>query len=148
MNYFKRTLSLFLSVLMIVLVIPQSVYAAIGEALDSAYTESEQLSNDYEVPYVIGEVEGKRTETSKTFRMSDGTYYLADYGFSVHYRDANNEWADYDNTLTFDETVDSDGMNGYVNNLSDVGVKFAKNAKSSNLLKLTSGNYQAIIRFL
>lgn len=145
MNYFKRILSLFLSVLMIVLVIPQSVYATIGEALDSAYTQNEQLSNEYEVPYVIGEVEEKRTETSKTFRMSDGTYCLADYGFPVHYRDANNEWADYDNTLTFDETVDSDGMNGYENSLSDVGIKFAKNAKSSNLLKLTSGDYKISI---
>ena len=129
MFYFKKMLSLLLSFLMVVLAIPQSVYASIGElSIDSPF-QDEQLSNEYEEPYVIGEVEEKRTETSKTFRMSDGTYYLADYGFPVHYWDANNEWADYDNTLTFNETVDSDGMSGYVNNLSDVGVKFAKNAR-------------------
>lgn len=72
-------------------------------------------------------------------------YYLADYGFPIHYRDTNNEWADCDNTLKFNEIVDSNGINGYVNNLSDVNVKFTKDAKSSNLLKLTLEEYKISI---
>ena len=83
MRSFKKFIALILCFLMVALVIPQSVYASIGESINSISLSNEQIINEHVEPYVIGEVEEKRTETSKTFRMSDGSYYLTDYGFKL-----------------------------------------------------------------
>ena len=49
-------------------------------------------------PYVVGEDSGKREESVKYFRLSDGSYLAAAYAEPVHYwRDG--RWEEIDNTL-------------------------------------------------
>lgn len=148
MRSFKKFIALILCFLMVALVIPQSVYASIGESINSISLSNEQIINEHVEPYVIGEVEEKRTETSKTFRMSDGSYYLTDYGFPIHFQGNNKKWVDYDNSLILEAATDSEDLDGYVNCLSDISIKFSKNSKSSNLLKISSDKYKISIGFV
>lgn len=106
-----RLLSLLLSFVMLICFLPSSVLAQISEALSGEETEASTdvpVSYDEFAPYVLGEIEERRTETTKTFRMSDGSYIVADYGKKVHFKDENGELKDYDNTLSFDEAVSYD----------------------------------------
>ena len=145
MKRIKTTLSFILSFVMLLCFLPHSVLAQIGEAFtseeDSALTDLP--GSDTEV-YVLGEVTENRTETSKTFRMSDGSYVAADYGKPIHFEDENGIWQDYDNTLAFTDTVafDTDDFAGYINTDSDISVKLANNSNANNLLKITKGDYK------
>ena len=45
------------------------------------------------------EVVGKRTQTSKTFNNSDGTYTTEIYEAPIHFKDSKGNWKDIDNDL-------------------------------------------------
>lgn len=77
-----RILATFLSIALIICALPQSVLAHIGDLLSTSDTESTETGS-HDV-YVLGEIIEKRTETTKTFRMSDGSFIAADYGKAVH----------------------------------------------------------------
>ena len=137
-----RILATFLSIALIICALPQSVLAQIGDLLNDQDTETlETVAQDV---YVLGEVIDSRTETSKTFRMSDGSFIAADYGQVIHYAGEDGAWTDYDNTLTFSEASarDIDDMAGYGNTGSNLRIKLANNSNSNNLVKLTMGNYK------
>ena len=137
-----RILATFLSIALIICALPQSVLAQIGDLLSTPDAEAtETVSPDI---YVLGEVIDNRTETSKTFRMSDGSFIAADYGQVIHYAGEDGTWTDYDNTLTFSEASarDVDDMAGYGNTGSNLRIKLANNSNSNNLVKLTFGNYK------
>ena len=146
-----RVLSLLLSIIMLICIVPQSVLAQIAEVMGSSDTEtmvnssiSNDLSNIDTNVYVLGEVVDRRTETTKTFRMSDGSYVAADYGKSIHFEDENGIWQDYDNTLAYSDVVtyDTEDFAGYLNENSDISVKLANNSSSNNLLKIQKGDYK------
>ena len=147
MKRIKKVLSFTLCLVMLLCFLPSSVLAQIGEALNSeeneALTDLPASDGNY-APYVLGEVEDRRTETSKTFRMSDGSYIVADYGKRIHFEDENGNLQDYDNTLSVSEimTLDADDFVGAVNAESDVFIKLANNSNSNNLLKLQKDNYK------
>ena len=103
MKKIKRVLSVLLVIAMLVCMIPQSVLAEVGGILDEVIYET-ILENDNEAASVdsasdyvndiyaetaLGEVVERRTATTKTFRMSDGTYVAADYRKQIHYTDEN-----------------------------------------------------------
>ncbi len=138
-----RLLSVLLCLAMIFVTIPHSILAQISETLNNPTATEEQATASASV-YVLGEVIGSRTETSKTFRMSDGSFIAADYGQVIHYAGEDGAWTDYDNTLTFSEASarDSEDMAGYGNNGSNLRVKLANNSNSNNLVKLTMGDYK------
>ena len=137
-----RILATFLSIALLICALPQSVLAQIGDLLNGQNTEASET--DSPDVYVLGEVIDNRTETSKTFRMSDGSFIAADYGQVIHYAGEDGAWTDYDNTLTFSEasSSDSEDMAGYGNNGSDLRIKLANNSNSNNLVKLTTGDYK------
>ncbi|MBQ9847906.1 MAG: RHS repeat protein, partial [Clostridia bacterium] len=155
MKNISKLTAFVLSFVMLVCFLPQSIMAEIGDALQNETLESalheisnENVSENNEA-YVLGEVVGKRTETSKTFRMSDGSFVAAEYGNSVHYADANGEWKEYDNTLTYSENVvlsDSEDFAGYVNAASDVSVKLAANAGFANHLRVSKNGYSLSLK--
>ncbi|MDD2445621.1 MAG: hypothetical protein PHX09_02285 [Clostridia bacterium] len=65
--------------------LPQSKNFALEKQKDD-YTPIETLEEaDWDKTEIIAEDISKRTETSKTFVQSDGTYVFQDYGTSVHY---------------------------------------------------------------
>ena len=137
-----RILATFLSIALLICALPQSVLAQIGDLLNGQNTEASET--DSPDVYVLGEVIDNRTETSKTFRMSDGSFIAADYGQVIHYAGEDGAWTDYDNTLTFSEALssDSEDMAGYGNTGSNLRIKLANNSNSNNLVKLTTGDYK------
>ena len=137
-----RILATFLSIALLICALPQSVLAQIGDLLNGQNTEASE-TDSLDV-YVLGEVIDNRTETSKTFRMSDGSFIAADYGQVIHYAGEDGTWTDYDNTLTFSEALssDSEDMAGYGNTGSNLRIKLANNSNSNNLVKLTTGDYK------
>ena len=90
MKHSLRILATFLSIALLICALPQSVLAQIGDLLNASEsqltTEEPSVTLDPSV-YVLGEVIDSRTETSKTFRMSDGSFIAADYGKAIHYAD-------------------------------------------------------------
>lgn len=81
---FKKFLSIFLSVIMAVTVIPSTTYAM------------EELENDYEFSAdevsIEYEIESKRTENSKTYLTDDGGYYQVSTAVPIHEKNNNGEW--------------------------------------------------------
>ncbi|HEX2939317.1 MAG TPA: DNRLRE domain-containing protein, partial [Ruminiclostridium sp.] len=61
---------------------------------------SPQTVNSEQKPYIIGEETGKREINSKTFRLSDGTFEVAQYDYPIHYKDNSGSWQNIDNSVT------------------------------------------------
>lgn len=80
---FKKFISVFLSVVMAITVIPATTYAM------------EEFENDYEFsPDEVSieyEIESKRTENSKTYMTDDGGYYQVSTAVPIH-EEVNGEW--------------------------------------------------------
>lgn len=129
-----RLTAMILFLAMIFCAIPQSVLAEASNALKRLQTNETETITDSNV-YVLGEVIDSRTESGKTFRMSDGSFVAADYGKPIHYSDENGDWQDYDNTLSYSDAVDSEDMAGYGTSESNISIKLANNSNSGNLLK-------------
>lgn len=138
-----RLAAMILFLAMIFCAIPQSVLAEASEALNNLLTnESDTVPVSDGDVYVLGEVIDSRTESSKTFRMSDGSFVAADYGKPIHYSDENGDWQDYDNTLSYSDAVDSEDIAGYGTSESDISIKLANNSNSGNLLKIQINGYK------
>ncbi len=80
---FKKFISVFLSVVMAITVIPATTYAM------------EEFENDYEFsPDEVSieyEIESKRTENSKTYMTDNGGYYQVSAAVPIH-KEVNGEW--------------------------------------------------------
>ncbi|MBR7032079.1 MAG: carbohydrate binding domain-containing protein, partial [Clostridia bacterium] len=87
-------------------------------------------SDRVSVPYIVGEDESARTENTKTFRQSDGSFISSVYQDPVHFENAEGEWEDIDNTLI------GTAM-GYSNRSSDFNVDFNSETESDELFTLT-----------
>ena len=117
----RKVISLVLVLSLTMLLWPQSVYAEISQAIsenttigaDNITDENEYLSLNNDV----FELEMRRGESVKHFRMPDGTIIAVQYQNPVHYADENGEWQDIDNTLT---------ASGSEYSTNNARVKFAK----------------------
>lgn len=65
------------------------------EELEETAEEIEASSE----PYILAELDGKRTETTKMFRMSDGSYTIAAYDQPIHFENEFGEIEEIDNTI-------------------------------------------------
>lgn len=79
-----------------------------------------------------------RSENEKHYRLEDGSYVAAQYPTAVHYKDENGNWANIDNTLSFEESKSDEDFDGYTNNENSFSVKLANDAKDQ-LLRLDDG---------
>lgn len=77
-----------------------------------------------EKAHILEELEDKRQESSKSFKMSDGTTVTADYGTPVHFKE-NGKWVQYDNSL---KNAD-DNQEKLENKKSNKEIRLSKNAK-------------------
>ncbi|MBO4229781.1 MAG: hypothetical protein J5938_05480, partial [Clostridia bacterium] len=115
-SLFPRILSVLLCLAILLISIPETVLAEAGELLSGSgafETSDSGLEPSSEPAYVLGEALWERSYNSKTFRLSDGSFTLADYTHPVHFKDETDAWTDYDNTLLPVE-------GGYRNTASDV----------------------------
>ena len=96
----KRLLCLLLTLSFLLQAAPLQVFA-------TNYDESPVISEDGTVlegdgraedPYILGEIQEERTEYQKRFRLTDGSFSVAQFEVPVHYED-DGEWLEIDNTL-------------------------------------------------
>ena len=124
----QKTLSVVLSVLFVIYLVPAWVYADMFDAESEVTDVSENISIINE-PF---EVESLREESVKHFRLEDGTFIAVQYDDAVHRLDESGKWQDIDNTLV------SDGQF-----FSNARVKFAKKTNGSEkLVTIHDGNYK------
>ncbi len=113
------------------------VIEKVVDSTDSTDTAKENM------PFIVGEDVSKRGENEKHFRMSDGSYVMAQYNSPVHYEEEG-AWKAIDNTLQEgEETEDGKSEQSadvYENKKNTFNVKFAKKSNSNFLLKIKQDN--------
>ena len=133
-----RITSILLCFVMLFVFMPQAILAEAGELLGGSDPEAVVEEQKSEPAYVLGEMIDDRSSNTKTFRMSDGSFVLADYAEPVHFEDAEGKWTDYDNTLKY---IEDDGFTGYENTASAVLMRFSESVSDKGLVSLQSGKY-------
>ena len=104
---FTKILSVTLSLLLVLLGLPLAIFAE--DLREMMHTIAEETSDAGTGNTAEGaasaflskpfEETALRTETTKTYRLPDGSHYLAAYDAAVHIRDAEGKLQDIDNTL-------------------------------------------------
>lgn len=126
---FKPTLKAVAFLLAVIVVIMSLPLSALALGLGN---DNQSLSDAIEKSGEIFELTDRRTETTKTFRLEDGSCYLAQYDTAIHYLDADGVWQDIDNTLA---------ANGSDITTSDAKIKFAKKTTGNgNIFTIHDGN--------
>ena len=93
---FFRICSLLLTVILLVNMLPMSIFAEeFQEAQAAAAAEEATKVTDAKI---VAEVEEKRTEYSKQFKLDNGLFVAAVYAEPVHYLE-DGQWVEIDNTL-------------------------------------------------
>ena len=92
-NLLKKVIACFLSVLMMVQVIPLNAFASEKENLKAL----EQSVSKKEIADVENELETERTEFSKTFLLKDGSYATYVSLEPIHMKDNKGNWKDINN---------------------------------------------------
>ena len=81
-------------------------------------------------PHIIAEMDSERSETTKTFRMSDGSYTLVTYDQPVHYENEEGDYEEIDNTMISDEAemFNSSAEKVYKNRAGKTDIMFKENS--------------------
>ena len=97
---------------------------------------------------IVGELVSERDEYTKYFRMSDGSTMAAQYEYPVHYKDNNDEWVEYNNSLselnenaTEYESGTASNEKYYKNQNSNINVNLSNKAKLNNMIKVEFDDY-------
>lgn len=123
-RFSTKAISVLLSILLVLLSLPLTVFA---QNLNQADSDAQEL-----IDKDIVELKELRTETTKTFRLEDGSYYVAQYDTAIHYLDADGVWQDIDNTLS---------ASGSEISTSNARIKFAKKTTGNDtIFTLHDGN--------
>jgi len=148
MKGFARILSVFMCMLMVLYVIPAEVYSLKIGASELTSEKIEDTNNVLSTASTevtaLGEDVSKRTASSKTIRMSDGSYRLVQYANEVHYQDEG-EWVEYDNSLSLSsnsvilgESSNKDAS-VFVTTSNPTGLKFGQST-SGNVVSFAEGS--------
>lgn len=111
-----------------------------------------EIVDEEKEAHIISEVIDKRTENTKQFLMSDGSYVLAQYNSSVHYLTNENEWVDIDNTLYENAatTVQAEvfGQSNIIRTKSEeTNIVFAEKANSNTLVFFDDEKYPISLNY-
>ena len=133
-KYTFKTLAVFLSILMIVYLVPTFVFAEWIDGLSSGTSgENDEPAGRASDTYEMTE---RREENVKHFHCQDGTNIAVQYDMPVHYLD-NGEWKDIDNTLA---------ASGSDYSTSNARIKFAKKITGNeSLFTLHDGNRKIVM---
>lgn len=146
MKTLKSIVSLLLVLVFVVQLMPISSLAVeLGETgttetIKTTQPEQETYSevpferDSDNAPYIIGEIEDRREEAVKHFRMSDGSFTMVQYSEPVHFQDASGLWQNIDNTLV--------ARNGrFVSENGAVKKSFASSMADEELLRISYEDY-------
>ncbi len=109
--------------------------------LDFLFGNNSQTQAVDDTLHVLGEVESKRSEYTKHFRMSDGSMKAIKYSDQVHYKDGEC-FKEIDNSLI------SEGNDAYKNTDSPLSVNISKNFKNKNLITLNSDDHEISLSYI
>ena len=153
MNKKFKTMQAVIAIILAVLTVasPVSIMASqqnIAAAAESQAQESETTEDSSaEDAYVLYEDTSMRDESTKYFRMSDGTVQAAQYLTPVHF-EQNGRWVDYDNTLS-ETSADDDENAGrivknkdLVNHTADYSVRLSKKTNGKKFVRLEKDGYE------
>jgi len=93
-----------------------------------------------EEAYILYEDTEMRQESTKYFRMSNGTIQAAQYSAPVHFKQ-NGEWTDYDNTLDETDADEQDSSTllknkDLINRTADYSVRLSKKTNGKKFVRL------------
>lgn len=101
----KQILCILLALIFVTQLVPAPVLAEMVSDKTASDVQELKLSADTvvateeaETATILGEVEELREENVKHFRLSDGSFIATQYSEPVHYKDANGDWKDIDNS--------------------------------------------------
>ena len=142
----SRILSFSLALLMAMYVFPYEVVgmtADTGETEDAVLPEWEESAEEVQTEYdrdayILFEDTAQRDETTKVFRMSDGSYTAAVYPTQVHYEE-NGEMVEIDNQ--FELITDESGESYYQNTASPVRVTMPAGLSEDNSVTYSRDGY-------
>ncbi len=133
-----KTISVILSLLMILTVVPIITYAEEPSA-DQNFNSGEVIAE--QSTDIIGEIIEKREFDTKHFLMKDGSIVAAKYTIPVHYYDENGVLQDVDNSLS--EELDAEtGKNQLTNQKNTFDIKFSKKSNGNKLVTLKKDNHK------
>ena len=95
----------------------------------------------FEDAAIITEYPEKRTETSKTFLMSDGTFLAASYDQPIHYKDDLGLWQDIDNTLSVTDAKAPETSQRLINKAGRTSISMEKVIKPEGIVALKTDKH-------
>ena len=129
-----KALAIFLSVILVLMSLPLSVFA---DGLQNLFEKPE-----VELPFEkeIFEIKEERTGNTKTFKLEDGSFYIAQYDSDIHYLDETGVWQDIDNTLA---------TSGNEISTKNAKIKFVKKTNGSDkIFTLHNGNQKLTLSLI
>lgn len=137
-----------LCLLLLLQIIPMSVYAISANYLiteENKSNYSSNISQESAEPEILCEDISKRdSKNIKYFKMSDGTTKAIVYRENVHYMDNNKMWQEINNDLVespVDPSEELYNFDGLETKHNSVKFKFAKNSNQNNLFSIKKGKY-------
>ena len=122
---------------------------ASGFAAETSTEQSEQESLEEtteemqeETPQVLFEMEELREQSTKQFRLSDGTILAAQYGMDVHYESEDGGWKEIDNRFLYEAAENEEDFDGYKSAEGAVEFKFTPQVQEGELVKITHEDYE------
>ena len=108
---------------------------------DVTVSSEETETEENEEAEIVSEIEDMRTEHTKYFRMSDGSYMAAQYAQPVHYEE-NGEWKEYDYSIT-----EKENENEFVIENSDSEMSFPEEFSEDNETQIEVSAREYNIKF-
>lgn len=138
----KRIVSIFLSSIT-AFMLPSQAFATNLSDKNIKYSSFDDIQgNGEKVANIVMELEEERTENTKQFLLDDGSKMLAEYTEPIHYKNDNNEWTEYNNTLVAETALYSaDYDTDYTNKSSNLNIKLSKKAKPQNMINISDDEY-------
>ena len=102
----------------------------------------QETSADEETPQVLFEMDELREQSTKQFRLSDGSILAAQYGMDVHYESEDGEWEEIDNPFLYEAAEGENDFDGYKSAEGAVEFKFAPQVQEGELVKITHEDYE------
>ncbi len=148
MSISKKVISIILTIIMLVTTCSAAFpVLASDEKLNLDFPEELFIPKEEDSEaYIVSEAVEKREENAKHFRMSDGSYVVAQYNTPVHYLDENGEWVDIDNTISEAEaTTEQTELFGtdelYSTENGAENVVFAEKSNSNTIVSYEAKDY-------
>ncbi len=118
--------------------IPANVYAASSK--DSKNDLKDADFSTSSLGKIVGEATEKREKQTKVYRKDDGSFEAVIYDSAIHYKDAQGDWKDIDNSL--EDANDTNGNGILKNKDNSFALEISKNAKSDKLVNIKKDGYE------